>query len=193
MVPSDEIREVAAVAQALAGLGIQYALGGSMASSLLGVPRQTRDADLTVEPFPGREAELAACFDRNYYVSVPAMQEANRRRHSFNIINIPSGFKLDLFVRRERLFETSAMSRKIQVEIPALAGQSLSVLAPEDVILFKLEWYRLGGGASERQWNDILGVLRIQKDHLDRDYLRRWAADLHVSDLCDKAVREAGN
>jgi hypothetical protein len=191
--PSEEIGEVGRVAQALTGLGIGYALGGSMASSLLGVPRQTRDADLTVEPFPGQEATLAACFSSDHYVSVTAMREANRLRRSFNIINITTGFKVDLFVRKERPFEISAMARKIEVKIPDLPGQPLMVLTPEDVILFKLEWYRLGGETSDRQWSDILGVLRTQEGNLDIEYQRCWAADLQVSDLWDKAKRDAAS
>ena len=177
---------------ALTSLEIPHALGGSMASSLLGVPRYTQDADLTAEPFPGRERALAACFGDEHYLSVPAMTEANRLRRSFNIINITSGFKVDVFIRKDRPFELSAMKRRAWIET-ADAGEPISVHSPEDCILFKLEWHRLGGEVSERQLTDCVGVLRVQAGRLDEDYLERWAAELGVSDLLERVRAQAGS
>jgi hypothetical protein len=183
----DVLRRVVA---ALDTLGIPYGLGGSMASSIYGVMRTTQDADLTVEPFPGREQALADSFDESYYVSVPAMREANQRRTSFNIIDTTIGFKCDLFVRKDRPFEVSAMSRRVAMALPDRPEQPLFVLSAEDVVLFKLEWYRLGGEASERQWLDVQNVLKAQAERLDREYLAYWAQDLKVSDLLTQALQE---
>ena len=183
-----ELREVLAV---LTRLGIPYALGGSMASSVYGVPRSTRDAGITVEPFPGKEAQLVAAFGEDYYITEPAVRQAVLLRSSFNIINTAAGFKVDVFVRKNRPFEQAAMSRRVPVELPDDPGQPVVLHTPEDVILFKLAWCRLGNQASEQQFKDVLGVLQVQADRLDDAYLDRWAADLGVTDLLRRAREES--
>ncbi len=179
------------VVTALNQLDIAYALGGSMASSLYGVMRFTQDADLTVEPFPGREQALAECFNQAWYVSVPAMREANQRRTSFNIIHTGIGFKCDLFVRKDLPFDVSAMSRRVAMTLPDCPEQPLFVLSAEDLILHKLKWYRLGEETSERQWLDVQNVLKAQAGKLDQSYLTYWAADLRIDDLRQQAFNEA--
>lgn len=188
----EDLNVLRRVITALENLGILYALGGSMASSIYGVMRSTQDADLTVEPFPGREQALANSFDAAYYVSVPAMQEANQRRTSFNIIDTTIGFKCDLFVRQDRPFEQSAMSRRVAMTLPDRPEQQIWVHSAEDVILFKLEWYRLGEETSERQWLDVQYVLKAQAERLDLDYLTRWATEVGVADLLRHAMKDAG-
>jgi hypothetical protein len=183
-----DLREVFAV---LVKLGIPYALGGSMASSVYGVPRYTRDADITAEPFPGKETQLAAAFSEDYYISEPSIRDAVRLRSSFNIINTVTGFKIDVFVRKDRPFEQSAMSRRVAVELPDAPGEPVVLHTPEDVILFKLWWYRLGNQVSEQQLKDIIGVLQVQAGKLDDAYLDTWAADLGVADLLLHARQES--
>lgn len=185
------VREVRRVAAALTTIGVRYALGGSMASSLLGTPRFTRDADLTIDPFPGREQALANLFGPEYYLNVATIAEANRSLRSFNIINTTNGFKVDVFVRKDRGFDRSALDRRIEIKLLDAPDEPLYVLAAEDVVLFKLEWYRLGDEISDRQWNDILGLLKVRRDDLDVQYLRHWAGELRVDDLLDRALQEA--
>jgi hypothetical protein len=184
-----DLREVLGV---FTRLDIPYALGGSMASSVHGVSRHTRDADITVEPFPGKEAALAAGFGPDYYVSEAALRDALRRRSSFNIINTTTGFKVDVFARHDAGFEESAMRRRIAVEFPDAPGKPLFLHTAEDVILFKLRWYRLGNESARQQWTDVLGVLQVQAGRLDQAYLDHWAADLGVTDLLRRARQEAG-
>jgi hypothetical protein len=171
-------------------LAIPYALGGAMASSLYGVNRYTRGADLAAEPFPGQVAQFAAGFNQDYYVSVPAIQDAIQRRSSFKIINTRTGFKIDVFIRKDRPFEESAMRRRMAIQLPDVPEQPMTLLTPEDTILFKLEWYRLSDEALDQQWKDILGVLKVQAGRLDEIYLDQWATELHVSDLLAKAMHE---
>ena len=97
-------RFVREVVTALERLGITYALGGSLASSIHGVNRNTTDADITVEPFPGKEHQLVAFFGVGYYVSLDAVRQAVRERSSFNIISTTTGFKADVFVRKDQPF-----------------------------------------------------------------------------------------
>ncbi|MEX2176551.1 MAG: hypothetical protein WD872_19455 [Pirellulaceae bacterium] len=140
-----------------------------------------------VAPFPGREAEFAADYGAEYYVSVPAIADANRRRSSFNIINTLIGFKVDFFVQKPREFDACVMSRRQARFVPEGATESTAVLSAEDSILTKLEWYRLGGEVSDRQWRDVIEMLEAQRERLDRLYLTKWAKQLHVSDLLDAA------
>jgi hypothetical protein len=188
----DNLRVLLHVIAALNHLGIAYALGGSWASALLGQPRFTDDADLTVEPFPGKEDQLCASFGPDYYVSLEAVRDAMRRRSSFNIIHTPTSFKIDIFVQKDRSFDRSAMARRRPMVLSEAPEQPILFVSAEDIILFKLEWYRIGGETSERQWTDILGVLKVQGRNLDADYLNHYAAELHVTDLLESARREAG-
>ncbi len=188
--PSENLQVVQEVIAVLDRLAIPYALGGSWASSLLGKMRFTNAADLTVEPFPGREADFCAGFGEEYYVSLPAVQQAVRRRSSCNIIHTTTGFKMDLFVRRDRAFEQALMSRRRSFVLPE-GGQAIQCLSPEDVILIKLEWYRLGGEALQQQWLDVRGVMEVQAGQLDQDYLDRWATVLGVADLLERLRQES--
>jgi hypothetical protein len=183
------LREVLVV---LDRLGIPYALGGSWASSFLGKMRFTHDADVAVEPFPGKEAEFCASFGDDYYVSLEAVQDAVRRRSSFNVIHFPSGFKVDLFVQKDRPVDRSVMARRQPQVLEKEPESRLMMVSPEDVILQKLEGYRLGGEASEQQWRDVLGVFEVQAGRLDQAYLDRWAAHLGVADLLNRARQESG-
>lgn len=169
-------------------LQIRYALGGSMASSIHGKPRHTQDADLCVEAFPGKERAFIDSLDSSYYVSLEAVQSAVRERRSFNVIHTTSGFKIDVFVSKETAFEQSAFARRG----PAQLGlDTLFVFAPEDIILHKLAWFRLGQGISDRQWQDILGVLQVQRDQLDFAYLEDWASRLGMTELLAEARFDA--
>jgi hypothetical protein len=190
MRPVDVMQVVRDVVTACEANEISYALGGSMASSYHGIARFTADADLAVEPFPGREEAFGCSFDQDYYVNVDAIRRANRDRSSFNLIHTAMGFKADIFVMKPRPFEISLMARKRPAPIDG-DRPWVEVVSPEDVILLKLEWFRLGGEMSDRQWGDILGVLRVQAGQLDADYLDHWAAELGVLDLLGKARDEA--
>ncbi|MEO6810552.1 MAG: hypothetical protein ABI353_15660 [Isosphaeraceae bacterium] len=188
--PIENQEVVQRVIAAFDALGIVYALGGSLASSIHGYTRLTTDADITTEPFPGKEDQLASQFGPDYYLSPDAIRQANRDHSTFNIINTFIGFKVDVFIRRDRPFERSLIDRRIQFTSAGNLGRPVSVVSAEDIILLKLEWYRLGGEVSERQWTDVLGVLRTQSDRLDDAYLDLWAGSLGVADLLEQARRE---
>lgn len=188
--PLPSVRELREVLRILEALGIPYALGGSMASSVYGIGRYTHDADVTAEPFPGKEEALIAALGPDFYLSLTAIQDALRRRSSFNIINTRTGFKVDVFIRKERDFERSAFERRIPVSMPDAPNEPIVLHSAEDVILFKLQWYRLGNEVITQQWTDILGILEVQKEGLDQAYLDHWARELGVMDLLDRARAE---
>jgi hypothetical protein len=190
--PMQPLHDLRQVLRAFTALDIPYALGGSMASSIYGIWRSTMDADITAEPFPGREDQLVAAFGQDYYLSLPAVQQAVQQRSSFNIINTCTGFKADVFIRKDRPFDQSAMARRRKIDLPDAPDEPLSLYTPEDVILFKLWWYRLGRESAQHQWDDVRGVLRVQAGKLDQAYLDHWAADLGVNDLLQRARQESG-
>ena len=171
-------------------LGVSYALGGSLASSIHGIPRQTQDSDITVEPFLDKLQPFLTSFGAGYYVSADAIADAHRRHSSFNIIDANTGLKADIFICPEGGFEQTALSRRQPVALADLPEEPLDVFRPEDVVLFKLRWYRLGNEVSDRQWADILGVLKTQLGRVDESYLDHWAQVIGVADLLARARQE---
>jgi hypothetical protein len=162
---------------------------GSLAVSAHGVVRGTRDADVVAGLRPGDGARLAAELGTDFYLDVQTAEEAIRRRDSFGAIYMPQIFKIDIFALKSRPYDLEAFRRRTPVE---LGGQAtLFVESPEDVIVSKLRWYRLGGEVSELQWRDVLGVLKLQAGRLDLEYTRRWAAEEKVADLLERAIKEA--
>lgn len=191
-VPRENLEVVREVASVFARMGIAYAPGGSWASSYYGVARGTRDADMTAEPFPGREAAFVAAFGPDYYVSLDAVRQAVRQRATFNVINIAAGFKVDVFVSKGTGFDESVLARRRPAVGPDDPLHALMLVSPEDIILHKLAWYRLAGEESERQWLDVQEVLKVRTGSLEAPYLDRWTTQLGVADLLDEARREAG-
>jgi hypothetical protein len=179
---------LADVARRLAALGIPYMVTGSLASSLHGRPRTTHDVDIVIDPtaaaLDGLVAELLAA---GFYVDAGVAREALWTRRQFNAISAPTGFKVDLIVRKERPFSREEFRRREAVE---LGGASVSLASAEDTILSKLEWAKKGG--SERQLADAAGVLAVKGPSLDRRYIERWARELGVTDLWEKIARGAG-
>ena len=179
------------VADALEALGVRYYLGGSVASSAHGVARASLDADVITELHPSHIVRLARLLGLAYYVPVDQMRRAALERRSFNLIHLETMFKIDVFVSKGRPFDRSAAERAR----PQTIGDEpdacrVPVASPEDTVLSKLEWFRLGGEVSERQWWDVIGVLRVETG-ADREYLRRWAAELGVGDLLERAFAHA--
>jgi hypothetical protein len=191
MDPMVNLKDVREIARIFDSLGIPYALGGSMASSIHGIGRYTRDADMTAEPFPGKEKVFAESFSEDWYVSLSMIEDAVRRRASFNVINTSTGFKIDVFIRKDVPFEISAMRRRFPFTPSEDAAAAIILHTPEDVILFKLQWYQMGNRSIDQQMRDIVGVLRVKAGLLDEAYLDHWAADLGVTDLLEQARQEA--
>lgn len=188
---SDPVDAAWEVIQAFDALGVPYLIGGSLASTVHGMVRTTQDADLVAELRPEHAGPLARALDDAFYVDVEAVRDAIRRRSSFNVIHLETMFKVDVFVSRERPFDRAQFARRAAQSIATAPERTAYVASAEDTVLTKLEWYRLGGEQSERQWRDVLGVLVVQSTQLDVDYLRHWARQLGVADLLDRALREA--
>ena len=173
-------------------LRVRYYVGGSLASSAHGVPRMSIDADVVADLGPEHVTPFVSALARAYYLSEDRVREAVEARRSFNLIHLETMFKVDVFAARRRPFDREALARaRAEVLEDAPEARRFLVASPEDTILAKLEWFRAGGEASERQWADVLGVMKAGWDRLDRAHLVRWAPSLGVQDLLDRAFREA--
>lgn len=189
---SDEATAVTLrVTAVLEELGIPYVIGGSLAGAVHGVARSTLDADLVANITPEQVPTLVEQLQGEFYISAEALYEAIARRTSSNLIHFATMFKVDLFIPKLRPFDLEELARGEYRQVTADSERSAMVATAEDTILAKLEWHRQGGELSERQWRDVLGILRVQGDRLDGEYLRRMAGELGVSDLWERALAEA--
>jgi hypothetical protein len=173
-------------------LGIAYLVGGSLASSLHGIPRATQDVDVVAAIQPGDVRGLVAALQETFYLDEDTIRQAVRERSSFNIVHLETLLKVDVFVARQDNVSEQQMQRRQTFTIDPEARRELVVASPEDVVAQKLYWYRLGDEVSERQWSDAVGVLKVRSGRLDMDYLRRTARLLGVGDLLAPACQIAG-
>lgn len=173
------------VARALDAVGVPYTIGGSIASSMAGEPRSTIDIDFVVAMDEGHIAPLVARLDDEFYLSADALTRAVRDRRSANLIHQDTQVKVDLFIAGGTPLDASQIARRREVDI---GGRRLFVHPPEDILLQKLRWFRMGGEVSDRQWRDILGIVRVQGTRLDRAYLESQAPILDVADLLNRAL-----
>lgn len=172
-------------------LQIDYVIGGSLASSAYGSYRATLDSDLVADLGQEDIADLVERLESDFYVSTDAAIDAVRRRSSFNLIHLQTSYKVDIFVSKQRTFDQNQIRRGLRRILGSDPPRTAIFSSAEDIILAKLEWYRLGDEVSDRQWNDVLGILRVQGDRLDRTYLREMAFDLGIQDLLERAESEA--
>jgi hypothetical protein len=172
-------------------LEIPYLVGGSVASSVFGQSRPTMDLDVVADLHADQVDDFADALKKDFYVDPPSIQEALRRGRAFNLIHFESSFKIDIFPLKQDAYSQASFARRSFQESRSF-GEPLAfaVASAEDTILRKLEWYRSGGETSERQWNDLRGVVRIQAGALDYAYMRKWAEVLKVSDLLEELLAE---
>jgi len=176
---------------ALDRCGIPYAVGGSVASSYHGSPRATNDVDLLVEFLPAKAESFAQALGSDFYADPDMIRDALFNVRSFNVIHLKTTYKFDFFPVWGDRFASSQLARRVAVRSDLL-GEPLDfpIASPEDIILAKLAWFQKGGRSSARQWNDVLGVVRIQGDRLDRVYLNEWSERLGVRELLEDALRQ---
>jgi hypothetical protein len=184
----DLVAATLAVVRVLDDLGIPYLIGGSLASSAYGEARTTQDVDLVVDLAEVQVASLVARLRPDFYADDERARQAVARRGSFNVIHLRTMSKIDLFVAGDDPPARRQLERRRTLPMPGLPDVVLSVSSPEDVIVQKLRWYRLGNEVSERQWRDAEGVARVQGAALDRTYLRKAARELEVEDLLDRLL-----
>ena len=189
---TDPISLALDVAAILNRLDIPYLIGGSVASTLMGEMRATEDVDIVVELTIEKVVPLLQSLQPRFYVSEEAVQDAIRFKRSFNIIDNESLGKVDIFILKDSPFPQIEFQRRRSQLVRQNPDQMLVLPTPEDIILQKLVWYRMTKNESQRQWRDVLGVLKLQGDRLDFDYLQKWGVELSLSDLLETAYTESG-
>jgi len=148
---------------------------------------RTRRWNQSSDAVAGASAALGADF---YTPGAAAVEQAIERRSSFNLIHLRTMFKIDIFPAGSRAFDRRQLARRIGQPIDSRPDEKLWILSAEDTILAKLDWFRRGGEVSERQWRDVLGVMKAQSSGLDVAYLRQMAGELRVEDLLARALEE---
>jgi len=185
--PLELVGQVAAI---LDELGITYALGGSVASSFVGEPRSTVDVDIAIRVEPTSAAALLERAQAEFYVPLESARHAIESNSSFNLIDATHGLKVDFFVLGDGLLDRMQIARRVTVSIPGVA-HGIWITSPEDQVLRKLDWYRRTGQESDRQWRDVVGILRVHGGRLDGQYLRDIARAVGMGDLLDDAMAAA--
>lgn len=176
------------VLRALKAAGVPYMVTGSFASSVHGAPRTTQDVDVVIAPSRASLLELIDQFPpTDYYVSREMALEALQAEGLFNVIDLNSGWKIDFILRKSRPFSLEEFARRRPFE---LLGSTLDIASAEDVVIAKLEWAR--EGESERQIEDVAGILRTQGTDLDLSYIERWIVELALAEEWSRARKRAG-
>ena len=177
------------VADALDRCGLPYVVGGSLASSVSGEPRSTLDIDLVVAMTEADVEPFLAALGGSFHADDHALRRAVRQRSSVNLFHRATATKVDLFIAGGSPLDRQAMRRRVRLRVASGPDRFLYVYTPEDILLQKLRWFRLGGEVSDRQWRDVLGIVLVQENRLDEEYLRDGAHLLDVTDLLDRALQ----
>lgn len=188
MTLGDPLAAAASWSGLLRALGIPHAVGGSVASSLHGVPRSTADVDFVAWIGVADVRRLIDSAGAEFEIDEDHVRQCLRSGQHFNVFHDATAMKIDVFPATGR-FARAELTRAIDVEVDA---RLIRAVCAEDVLVHKLWWYREGGEASERQWRDVLGIIGVQGARLDHALLAESAAELGVEDLLAKALVEPG-
>ncbi|MGO9083641.1 MAG: hypothetical protein ACLQBK_00305 [Candidatus Sulfotelmatobacter sp.] len=176
------------VTSALDEAGIAYMLAGSFASAYYGAPRTTQDIDFVIAATAEQLRTFVQRLPKDeYYVDLDAALAARRQQSLFNVVDMATGWKVDLIIRKSRPFSEEEFRRRKLVN---LQGSPLFVATAEDVVVSKLEWAKLA--QSQRHIEDVAGILRMRWDSLDRPYLEKWVSELSIGAEWNDARRAAG-
>lgn len=189
-IDSEATQVIQFITALLDNLDVPYVIGGSMASIIHGIIRTTMDVDIVADLKTSQVNEFVLGLNDVFYADEETIRRAIQRQSHFNLIHLETMFKVDIFIPTTRAFDQQQIARRIPEKIETTPPMIWWVLSAEDIVLAKLEWFRKGGEVSERQWRDILGVLKTQGQKLDHAYLREWSQKLHVTDLMERALEQ---
>ena len=185
MTPLDLVVQIGAI---LDDVGLDWVLGGSLASSLVGEPRATLDIDVAVLLERRNVEALVAAVRADYYVSEPMVLEAVEHGSSFNLLHFGTGFKIDVFVLTDDALDRRQLAGRQTVTLDD--GTTIWVGSPIDQVLRKLRWFQSGGEVSDRQWRDVMAILTVQAQRIDHAELLAAADQLGLGPLATRAIAE---
>jgi len=192
MTSPDILIALKSVITAFNELAIPYYIGGSLASSVYGMPRTTLDADIVANISLNHITALKSKLKKEYYIDENMIKNAIKSSSSFNLIHLETAIKIDVFVYKDNPYQQNAIERRVEDTLIENDQNSKFYFAsPEDIIINKLKWYQIGNRVSERQWLDVIGVIKIQGNTLDKEYLKKWAIKLELIELLEKAFIDA--
>lgn len=174
---------------ALERAGVRYAIGGSWASTAFGEPRFTNDVDILADLTPENLHDFLHNLPKTFYADAEEALNALRAGRPFNVLHMPTAFKFDLFPANAFPLGAEELDRAILLSGTGLSEAPAPFVTPEDILLAKLHWFRLGGEVSDVQWRDMKGIVRACAGVLERRYLEEGAAKLNISDLLDRILR----
>ncbi len=190
MTEDNPIHVILAVTEVFEKMGIPYLIGGSLASSIHGEARATRDVDIVAAIEIKNIKRLVESLKDKYYIDDEMIRAAVKRKSSFNLIHFESQFKVDVYVLKQDVFSLEEFKRRRKIALDQDPEKAAFFATAEDTILSKLLWFKKGGEVSDRQWNDIAGVIKVQQGRLDKKYLKHWARILDVAELWERVLRE---
>jgi len=174
-------------------LSIPYYIGGSIASSIYGMARATMDVDIVANINFHHIPTLKQHLENDYYIDEDMIKEAIHNKTSFNLIHLETVLKIDVFIYKDDPYQRQAIQRKVKDTIEEDNSDTIFYFSsPEDIIINKLIWYKIGGEISDRQWFDVIGVIKVQSDSLDKIYLKAWSRKLEIFELLNRAFNESG-
>jgi hypothetical protein len=163
--------------------GVTYYLTGSMASNYWGIPRTTHDLDFVIQLPVAAVAKIVSAFTPDFYIEEAAVRAAYQPPHQFNAIDTRSALKVDFWLPKPEPFDKEMLRRRVHV---TLFGEPAWIATAEDVILHKLIWNRIS--PSDRQLGDAAGVMAVQAEALDKNYLKQWARELKLTAELEKLL-----
>ena len=174
-------------------LGIAYFIGGSFASTIHGLPRATRDVDFIADIKAKHVDAFVAALETKFYLDAKTIRSAITHQRSFNVIHLDSMFKANVFMLASSKWAQNQLQRReLKPIFSAGVYHAVWTCTAEDIVLQKLLWFEKGGKVSRQQWDDILGVLKVNSSSLDFEYLRLWSSELGIASLLQEALTEAG-
>ncbi len=179
--------------KSLEDMNIPYFIGGSIASSVYGIARATMDIDLVSELKFEDVKQLVQKLKGSYFIDEEMIIDAIKNKSSFNLVHLGTMMKIDVFISQDKIFDKKSFERRKRDTISDEPGSiQVYLCSAEDTILSKLDWYKMGGSVSDRQWKDIIGIIKVQGRLLDSEYLLKWSEELGVTELLKKAFVEGG-
>ncbi len=187
----DPVAVAISFTEILERLEIRHLVGGSLASSVHGEPRSTNDIDILADFGEEHVGPFVQAVQPEYYVSAPAVRAAGRAALHFNVIYMAAALKVDVFVAGKDPFDQERLRLRERLQVTNDPPSWLWIDTAENSVLRKLEWYRRGGEVSERQWRDVVAILRIQGPSIHQSHVDLWGKRLEVTDLLERARVEA--